>query len=130
MDWMEILSQIFQLVIFPLLGVGTTYLIFLIKTKIAELKQKHDNEIFHKYMDMLDKTICEVVMSTNQVYVDTLKKEGKFDGEAQKTAFEHAYQTIMTILTDDAKIYLSEAIGDLQLYVQNKIESEVMLQKM
>jgi hypothetical protein len=35
----------------------------------------------------------------------------------------------MTILTDDAKIYLSEAIGDLQLYVQNKIESEVMLQK-
>lgn len=129
MDWMEILSQIFQLVIFPLLGIGTSYLILLIKTKIAELKQKHDNEIFHKYMDMLDKTICEVVMSTNQIYVDTLKKEGKFDGEAQKKAFEHTYQTIMTILTDDAKIYLSEAIGDLQLYVQNKIESEVMLQK-
>lgn len=130
MDWTEILSQIFQLVIFPLLGIGTSYLILLIKTKIAELKQKHDNEIFHKYMDMLDKTICEVVMSTNQIYVDTLKKEGKFDGEAQKKAFEHTYQTIMTILTDDAKIYLSEAIGDLQLYVQNKIESEVMLQKM
>jgi hypothetical protein len=129
MDWTEILSQIFQLVIFPLLGIGTSYLILLIKTKIAELKQKHDNEIFHKYMDMLDKTICEVVMSTNQIYVDTLKKEGKFDGEAQKKAFEHTYQTIMTILTDDAKIYLSEAIGDLQLYVQNKIESEVMLQK-
>ena len=129
MDWMEILSQIFQLVIFPLLGIGTAYLISLIKTKIAELKQKHNNEIFHKYMDMLDKTICEVVMSTNQIYVDTLKKEGKFDGEAQKKAFEHTYQTIMTILTDDAKIYLSEAIGDLQLYVQNKIESEVMLQK-
>ena len=129
MDWMEILSQIFQLVIFPLLGVGTTYLIYLIKTKITELKQKYDNEIFHKYMDMLDKTICEVVMSTNQIYVDTLKKDGKFDGEAQKKAFEHTYQTIMTILTDDAKIYLSEAIGDLQLYVQNKIESEVMLQK-
>jgi hypothetical protein len=82
MDWTEILSQIFQLVIFPLLGIGTSYLILLIKTKIAELKQKHDNEIFHKYMDMLDKTICEVVMSTNQIYVDTLKKEGKFDGEA------------------------------------------------
>jgi germination protein YpeB len=32
---MEILSQIFELVVFPLLGVGTAYLCYLIKVKIA-----------------------------------------------------------------------------------------------
>jgi hypothetical protein len=38
MDWMNILSQLFEIVIFPLLGIGTAYLIMLIKSKIQELK--------------------------------------------------------------------------------------------
>ena len=79
MDWMNILAQIFEIVVFPLLGVGTLYLVFLIKAKIAELKLKHDSELAKKYFNMLDKTICDAVIATNQTYVDALKKEGKFD---------------------------------------------------
>ena len=78
---------------------------------------------------MLDKTITECVLTTTQTYVDSLKKQGAFDAEAQKNAFEETYKNVMLILSTDAVEYLQEAMGDLQTYVYNKIESEVLLSK-
>ena len=129
MDWMMILSQLFEIVIFPLLAIGTVYLISLIKVKIQELKQKKDNEMYTKYLGMLETTIIDCVISTTQTYVEALKKEGKFDANAQKIAFTKTYTNVMTILNKDAKKYLEEAIGDLETYVYNKIEAEVHLTK-
>lgn len=129
MDWMMILSQLFEIVIFPLLAIGTVYLISLIKVKIQELKQKKDNEMYAKYLGMLETTIIDCVISTTQTYVEALKKEGKFDANAQKIAFTKTYTNVMAILNKDAKKYLEEAIGDLETYVYNKIEAEVNLTK-
>jgi hypothetical protein len=129
MDWMMILSQLFEIVIFPLLAIGTVYLISLIKVKIQELKQKKDNEIYTKYLGMLETTIIDCVLSTTQTYVEALKQEGKFDANAQKIAFTKTYTNVMAILNKDAKKYLEEAIGDLETYVYNKIEAEVKLTK-
>lgn len=129
MDWMHILSQIFEIVILPLLGIGTIYLIGLIRIKIQELKQKKNNDLYHKYLDMLEETIISCVLATTQTYVDTLKKQGKFDLEAQKNAFDMTFNNVMNILTDDAKKYLQSAIGDLETFVINKIEAEVLATK-
>jgi hypothetical protein len=52
MDWTEIVAQLFELVIYPVLGIVGIYLTYLIKTKINELKQKADNETANKYLDM------------------------------------------------------------------------------
>ena len=129
MNWMETLSQIFEIVIFPLLGIGTIYLISLIKTKIQQLKLKKDDELYVKYLTMLENTIVDCVLATTQTYVEALKKEGKFDAEAQKIAFTKTYTNVMTILSEEAKKYLNEALGDLEKYVYNKIEAEVKLSK-
>lgn len=129
MDWMNILSQLFEIVIFPLLGIGTAYLIMLIKSKIQELKQKKDNELYHKYLTMLENTIIDCVLATTQTYVEALKNEGKFDADAQKIAFTKTYTNVMNILSNDAKEYLETALGDLEVYVYNKIEAEVKLTK-
>lgn len=129
MNWMNILTQLFEIVIFPLLAIGTVYLISLIKVKIQELKQKKDNEMYAKYLGMLETTIIDCVISTTQTYVEALKKEGKFDANAQKIAFTKTYTNVMAILNKDAKKYLEEAIGDLETYVYNKIEAEVNLTK-
>lgn len=129
MDWMTIIAQLFEIVIFPLLGIGTIYLIALIKTKIQELKQKKNDELYLKYFTMLETTIVDCVLATTQTYVEALKKEGKFDADAQKIAFTKTYTNVMAILNKDAKKYLEEAIGDLETYVYNKIESEVKLTK-
>ena len=129
MDWMSVLANIFELVVFPLLAIGTVYLINLIKIKIQELKQKKNDDLYHKYLGMLEDTIISCVLATTQTYVDGLKKQGKFDAEAQKIAFEMTYKNVMAILTDDAKEYLQSAIGDLQVFVNNKIEAEVLATK-
>ena len=73
----------------------------------------------------LDKTISECVLSTTQTYVDALKKQGKFDADAQKVAFQKTFDAVMGILTDDAKEYLGEAVSDLNAYIGNKIEANV-----
>lgn len=104
MTWTDILKELFEIVIFPLLGVGTAYLCYFIKVKIAELKEKTRNEKEKKYLDMLDKTICEAVIATNQTYVEALKKAGKFDGAAQAEAFKKTYETVMKLLTEEARL--------------------------
>lgn len=129
MDWMNILEQVFNIVLFPLMGVATTALIVFITAKTKELKKKYDNELFNKYADMLEQTIISCVIATNQTYVEALKKEGKFDAEAQKIAFDKTFSAVITILSDDAYNYLSEAIGDLEEYITNRIEAQVNMSK-
>lgn len=122
---MEILQQIFELCVIPLLGILTTYLVKLIRKKNKELDEKVSNNISRKYIDMLADTITDCVVSTNQTYVDALKEANAFDKEAQKKAFELTYNKIMNVLTEDAKEYLTTVYGDLEIYITTKIESEV-----
>ena len=129
MNWTFFLEQLFTIVLFPLMGVATTALIVFITVKTKELKKKYDNDLFGKYADMLEQTIISCVIATNQTYVEALKKEGKFDAEAQKIAFDKTFSAVITILSDDAYDYLSEAIGDLEEYITNRIEAQVNMSK-
>lgn len=58
-----------------------------------------------------------------------MKKQGSFDLDAQKQAFLLTYEAVMSILTDDAQVYLNEAIKDLNTYITTKIESQVVVVK-
>ena len=78
---------------------------------------------------MLTTTITDCVVATNQTYVEALKKEGKFDKEAQYKAFQMTYNAVMDILTEDAKEYLNNFYGDLSLYLSKRIEAEVVANK-
>lgn len=129
MEYAELIKQIFEICLFPLLGILTTFAIMFISKKAQELKVKTDNELYDKYIDMLEQTIISCVIATNQTYVDALKAEGKFDGEAQKIAFQKTYNAVMGILSEDAKVYLNKAIGDLQTYIINRIETQVNFNK-
>ena len=129
MNWMEMLQKIFEVCIIPLLGILTTYLIMFIKKKSKELEDTTDNELYKKYIEMLQDTIVRCVIATNQTYVEALKNKNAFDKEAQAEAFRMTYESVMAILTDDAKEYLSNVIGDLQTYITKLIEAEVNVNK-
>jgi hypothetical protein len=125
----ELLIQIFEVCIIPLLGVLTTFAIKFINTKTNEISEKVYNETQQKYLTMLNDTIIECVIATTQTYVESLKKENRFDAEAQKKAFDETYKAVLAILTDEAKDYIAEAVGDLDLYITQKIEATVNLHK-
>ena len=129
MDWLDLINEIFQVCIIPLLGILTTYAVKYIQVKIEEIQMKTENEIADKYLSMLASTITECVIATNQTYVEALKKEGKFDLEAQKKAFEMTEEAVMLILTDEAKKYLSAAVGDLNVFISQQIEAAVNVEK-
>lgn len=129
MNYTEFITNIFQVCIIPLLGVLTTFLVKWLQIKSSELQIKMDNDIANKYMDMLTNTITECVLATNQTYVEALKQQNKFDLEAQKIAFDKTSEAVMAILTEDAKKYLESAVGDLELFIKQKIEAEVNLNK-
>lgn len=129
MDWIKVLEQIFELLIYPVISIAGIYLTYLISTKIKELKQKTNDETAKKYLDMLNDTIASAVLATTQTYVEALKKKGKFDLEAQQEAFRLTYDAVMKVLTEEAVKYLTTSVGDLETYVINKIEAEVKVTK-
>lgn len=129
MDYTELITTIFQVCVIPLLGVLTTFLVKWLQIKSSELQIKMDNDVANKYMDMLTNTITECVLATNQTYVEVLKRQNKFDLEAQRIAFDKTSEAVMAILTEDAKKYLESAVGDLELFIRQKIEAEVNLNK-
>lgn len=125
MDWLNILQQIFELCVIPLLAIITRSLVIYISTKKDELKNKTDNELVKKYLDLLNDTIANCVIATNQTYVEALKKENAFTADAQKAAFEKTYQAVIATLSEEAQKYLPEVVGDLQTYITQKIEASV-----
>ena len=129
MEWLPLLYQILEVCVIPLLGILTAYFVKWVNAKSTEIQNKVDNDTADKYIAMLDDTICACVIATTQTYVEALKKENAFNKEAQKEAFDLTFNAVMTVLTDDAKKYLSEIYGDLTAYITNKIEAEVSLNK-
>lgn len=125
MDWAILLPKIIEVVLIPLFGYLTAYLIKYFKAKSASLGAEIEDTTLQKYLALLTDTVVTCVETTNQTYVDTLKKAGSFDKEAQKEAFKQTYEAVLSILTEDAKIYLTEAVGDFELFLTNKIEAAV-----
>lgn len=78
---------------------------------------------------MVYQTVVNCVIATNQTYVNSLKKSGKFDSEAQKEAFNRTMEAILSILSQETQDYIAEMTGDLNTYLTQLIEAEVNAHK-
>ena len=125
MDWSAFIKDLFTVVLIPLLGIAIKYFIAYVDAKMKSLATVQENELYAKYINMLNETIQNAVITTNQTYVNALKADGKFDAEAQKIAFEKTYNAVMSVLSDEAIKYFNELYGDAILYITNTIEARV-----
>lgn len=125
----QFINEVFQLCIIPLLIIITNYLVKWITAKSEEIKTKADNETTQKYIDLLNSTITSCVIATNQTYVDSLKGQNAFTKEAQEYAFKQTKEAILSILSKEAQEYLNAALGDLNTYIEKRIETEVYINK-
>lgn len=129
MDWLKILDQVFDVCFIPLLGLATTVLIFFVKQKIAESKEKTNSAMADKYLGLLEMTIIDCIKATNQTYVNALKDKNAFDADAQKEALARTTDAVLAILSEEAKTYLSHFVDDLDVLIQEKIEANIEKQK-
>lgn len=130
MDFMkDFMPVLIQVVLIPLLTALTGIAVKWINSKANELKAKTDNIYLQQAINMLNSSISSAVVAVNQTYVDELKKEDAFTPEAQKEAFKRVYEAAINSLTEEAKNYLFAHIGDLEGYIKNRIEEEVVINK-
>lgn len=125
MDWTVILNDIFQICLIPLLGALTAFMVVLIKNKTKQIQSTTDNEFLKSCLSILETTVINAVVATNQTYVEALKNENAFDAEAQKEAFQKTYDAVLASLTEDTKKGLMTMTNDLTTYITEMIEAKV-----
>ena len=69
------------------------------------------------------------VSTVMQTYVDNIKKDGKFTQEAQNEAKAQAIEIATNLITVDAQKAITSMYGDFSVWIYNKIEEEVKIQK-
>lgn len=125
----EILTTLVQVVVIPAIPVLVTYLVKYLKAKAEQTTTRINNELVRTYLQEATDAVLQAVTYTAQTYVDTLKKQGKFDKEAQQKAFNTAKDIALKLLTDEAKQMIEDLYGDLMLWLETKIEQTVKEQK-
>ena len=101
----------------------------LVRYICKRIGNKTENEFVKFIMDEICKRVKYAVQFVNQTYVNALKKEGKFDLDAQKQAFNTAYQTIIETLSAEALDYIESISGDSSKFLEVLIERYVAEEK-
>lgn len=105
------------------------FLIAFIKQKTKELKEKNNNDILDKYIDLALEAISTSVLCIQQTYVDELKKSGKFTKESQIEAFNLAKDKALKIMDQSSKEAIKYVFGDVEEWIDSKIEENIQLIK-
>ena len=125
----EFLKDILLAVITTAVPVLTAYVVVLIR-KVGENAAANTESVKAKtYIMEAAEAIAAAVAATNQTYVDALKKGGIFDKEAQLEALRKSKDKTLSLLSVSAKKVLADIYGDLDAYLETKIEAEVRVQK-
>ena len=125
MNWNEMLQTLLYAIITGAVGVLTTFVTIWIKQKMGIAQTNAKTEEGKKYLSMLEETVINCVLTTNQTYVSNLKQNNMFDAEAQKKAFDMTYQSVMNVLNTDTQKFLNEAYNDVPALVTQMIEAQV-----
>lgn len=115
---LNIIEVAINSIIIPLLAWG-------VKSLVDWLKSKTDNALIEKYIDFASGAVDIAVKETTQTYVDSLKKQGKFDAEAQKEAFNKTFNTAKNLLTEMSVDAIEIVYGDVDEWLKSKIESTI-----
>lgn len=89
------------------------------------INTKIKNEKFAHFMSTTFEITANAVKEVYQTYVDAIKKEGKFDEEAQKKALEMCLNKIKSQLAPELLDFIGKNFGDVTDYLKSLIESYI-----
>lgn len=125
----ELLMTMIQVVVIPAIPILVAFIVKFLRAKAEQATIKTNNELVQQYLQEAIYAVLQAVTYTSQTYVDSLKKQGKFDADTQRVAFATAKQVAIALLTEDAKKMLSDLYCDLAVWIDTKIEQTVKEQK-
>lgn len=121
----EFINIIETCVITPLLTTLTGVLIAFITKQAKRYKSELESKQLDQYISISEKIVEQAVVSVTQTYVEPLKKEGLFDTEAQKEAFEKSKTLVHSLMKLDYIKAIKECYSDFDKWLETKIEELV-----
>ena len=115
---LNIILSAVSIIVTGLVGWGVKALTSWLNTKIKDAKMSN-------CLSQLTMIVSDAVMSVFQMFVDTLKKNGKFDQAAQTEAKEAAMNIVKTQLTPELSKFIKENYGDVEKWLGTKIEAVI-----
>ena len=120
---------ILQVIILAVVPILAAYIIQFIQAKAASLKLGTENAFVWNIIDLVEGIVTNVVAYVQQTYVDNLKRDGKFDVEEQKIAFEKAYNGVVELVSEEQKALIESVFGNFGDWLSVLIEAAVRNQK-
>lgn len=114
----NIISVVVTSIVIPLITFLGIKLTQWLNTKIKGEKEKD-------LLTKITEIITNNVASTFQTFVESLKKENKFDLNAQAQALRKTKESIFNELSDEAIQYIDNNFGDFNEWITTQIEATI-----
>lgn len=92
-----------------------------LRSKAVEIKDKRARELVEHAINAVEQAVLYVM----QTYVDSLKKSGRFDREAQYDALAKAKEKAHALISDDMVKAIEEGYGAFDTWLDTRIEQTV-----
>ena len=112
-------------ILIPLLITIITICICTITSKIAKNAAESAPNKYSEIIYALENIVNKAVITTNQTFVNELKKQGKFDKEAMEAAYNKTFNSIVASLSQSFFEYIDEENIDIDTLLKNMIETSV-----
>lgn len=112
-------------ILIPLLVTVITICICVMTSRVAKDAARTAPSKYSEIIYGLENIVSKAVITTNQTFVDELKKQGKFDKEAMQEAYERTFESIIASLSQSFFEYLDEETIDVNALLKNMIETSV-----
>ena len=122
MTFKEFIQQLMYLVITGILPFVTVYFANFVKSIIQKNKDNIESEQVQNLIDYAGEAISVAVMTVSQTYVDTMKRQGKFDAEAQAIAKQMAIDKAKELISREMKSAIELVYTNFDAYLDNYIE--------
>ena len=112
-------------ILIPILITIITICICTMTSKVAKDAARLAPSKYSEIIYGLENIVSKAVITTNQTFVNELKKQGKFDKEAMQEAYKRTYESIIASLSQTFFEYIDEEAVDIDALLKNMIETSV-----
>ena len=112
-------------ILIPLLITIITICICTMTSKIAKDAVRLAPSKYSEIIYGLENIVNKAVITTNQTFVNELKKQGKVDKEAMEEAYRRTYESIVASLSQSFFEYIDKETVDIDALLRNMIETSV-----
>ena len=112
-------------ILIPLLITVITICVCTMTSKIAKNAAESAPSKYSGIIYALENIVNKAVITTNQTFVNELKKQGKFDKKAMEEAYNKTFNSIVASLSQSFFEYIDEETIDIDMLLKNMIETSV-----